>query len=264
MPRRPLVVGNWKMELSYKATLETVTALKKLLKNIKVELDVVICPSFPMLAEVQVALGQSEKVALGAQNVHWEEKGAWTGEVSVTQIEPIVSWCIVGHSERRELTGETDQQVQAKANLLVQHGVTPIICIGETLAEYEADQTVSKITQQIEGLLASVTRMALTKLVIAYEPIWAISTNNPPAVPDPTNISQLILLIRKLVAERFDADAAERLRILYGGSVKPGNIQSFMAEPGIDGALIGSASTHPLDFVEIMKIVQQAHHERGN
>jgi triosephosphate isomerase len=254
MARKRLVVGNWKMELSYKGELEAAQAIKKLLKNMEVTADVVLCPSFASLADIKEALGATQRLQLGAQSVHWEEKGAWTGQVSVNQISPFVSWCIIGHSEQRALTGETDQEVEAKAQLLLQHGLTPIICIGETLAERENDQTMEKISRQLQSILNKTTRVGLSKTVIAYEPIWAIGSG---ATPDPSDVSGIMLLMRKLMTEKFGNEVAERVRLLYGGSVKPDNVQPFVSEPGVDGVLVGGASVHPLQFVEIIKIVQQ-------
>lgn len=255
MERRPVVIANWKMELSHKASTEAANAIKKLLKDVKVDIDIVICPSYTVLEDVKQVIAQSEKLQLGAQNVHWEENGPYTGEVSVTQLTPLVKWCIVGHSEQRALTGETDEIVQHKADLLLQHGIAPIICIGETLEERQADQTVEKLTRQMSVLLGKATRVALTKMVIAYEPIWAIGAAQ---TPEPDDIAGSMLLLRKLTAERFGNEVAQRLRIVYGGSVTPKNIGSIMAEPGIDGALVGGASLHPMDFVEIIKAVQAA------
>ena len=254
--RTPVIAGNWKMELSHKAATEVTGSLKKLLQDVPVSCDVVVCPSFPSLPAVAEELVNNKKIQIGAQNVHWEEKGAWTGEVSVAQIHPFVKWCIVGHSERRRLVGETDEQVQQKAALLQRHGITPIVCIGETQEEREQERTVEKITQQVGSLISGLTRVAIAKLVVAYEPIWAIGTG---ITPDPNEAAETMLLVRKLIAERFDQEIAERLRILYGGSVNAENVQPFVSEPGVDGVLVGSASLRPLEFVNIIKAVQSEH-----
>lgn len=257
MDRRPAVIANWKMELSHKASVEAANAIRKLLKDVKLDMDVVLCPSFPALGAVQDVLHNHEKVQLGAQNIHWEEKGAWTGQVSVLQLTPFIHWCIVGHSESRALTGETDEQVQLKVQLLLKHGITPVICIGESLAERQADQTIERVTAQMHTLLDKATRTSLTKMVIVYEPIWAISAAGTGQTPEPDDVAGIMLLMRKLVAERFDNEAAQRVRLLYGGSVKPVNVTPFISEPGVDGVLVGAASLHPMDFVEIIKTVQQ-------
>jgi len=256
MGKQSLVVGNWKMELSYKGELELARALKRQFKNVPVtDTEVVVCPSHPSLAAVGEVFGAGSKVALGAQHVHWEEKGAWTGEVSVLQVTPYVKWCIVGHSEQRALSGMTEEDVQRTVSLLVQHGIAPVVCVGETREEREADQTVAKVTGQVKVLLSKMVRTGLLKLAVVYEPIWAIGTGD---TPDPTDAAGIMLLIRKIVAGRFGNEAAQRLRILYGGSVKSDNVEPYIKEPGVDGVLVGGASVQPRQFVEIVKIVQAA------
>ena len=257
MSRRPLFVANWKMSLSHKATLETLKAIKKLSKDVPDQVDVVIAPSFPSLAEVASFTSKADSLQVAAQNVHWEESGAWTGEVSVSQISPFVSHCIIGHSERRRLTGETDQQVAEKAALLVRHGITPVVCIGESWEERQAGTTVARVTEQAEALLAKLTRVGLAKVVVTYEPIWAISSNNPTAPPDPSEVAQNMLLIRKLAAGQFGNEAAERLRVIYGGSVTADNVREYVAEPGVDGALVGSASLKPTQFVSMINTIAE-------
>lgn len=249
MNKKSLAVGNWKMELSHKGSLEVLGSLKKLVQSLTLDIDVVVCPSFTVLAEAHQLLA-NHKLQLGAQNVHWEEKGAWTGEVSVTQLLPLVRWCIVGHSERRRLAGETDEQVVRKAVLLERHGITPIICVGETFEEREAGETTGKVSQQMNALLSGFNRTSLSKVVVAYEPIWAIGTG---ITPQPSEAAETMLLIRKIAAERFDRDVADRLRIIYGGSVNANNAASFVSEPGIDGFLVGGASVRPLEFINIIK-----------
>lgn len=243
------------MELSHKAELEVLGSIKKLLRGQAVTVDVVVCPSFPSLAAAAEMVKNAPKLMIGAQNVHTDEKGAFTGAVSVLQINPFAQWCIVGHSEQRRLTGETDTDVQRKVQTLLLHGVTPIVCIGETAEERAADKTVEVVTRQFRSILAKTSRTSLTKTVIAYEPIWAIGSGE---VPDSNDVAGTMMLLRKLVAERFDATAADKLRILYGGSVTPDTVGAFVGEPGIDGVLVGGASTHPLQFVEIIKKVESA------
>ena len=254
--RKRLVVGNWKMQLSHKAELETIGAIKNLLKNVALDVEVVVCPSFPSLAGVAEVVKKSTKLAVGAQNIHWEEKGAWTGSVSVLQIKPFAQWCIVGHSEQRALTGESDEEVQVKVSTLLKYGLTPVVCVGETAQERASEQTTARVSEQTKTILNKMTRVSLSKLVITYEPIWAISANQPDELPDPNNIAGTMLLIRKLAADRFGVEAAERLRILYGGSVTPDNVASFVFEPGVDGVLVGGASVHPGQFVNIIKQLQ--------
>jgi len=244
------------MQLSHKAATEELLSLKKLLKGVSVASDIVICPSYPSLPTFAESVAKDEKLQIGAQNIHWEEKGAWTGQVSVVQITPFVSWCIVGHSEQRELTGETDEIVQEKVQLLQKHGVIPIVCIGETAQERAAGQAEHRVAAQVESLLAKMTRASLTKMVICYEPIWAISSNDPAEEPDLADMAGTMLLIRKMVAERFDVEAAERLRIIFGGSVNQDNVAALFNEPGVDGALVGSASLRPVHFIDIIKAAQ--------
>lgn len=253
MMRKPLVVGNWKMELSHKGSLELARALKKLLKNVAAASDVVICPSFPSLAEVAESLEHTDRLQVGAQNIHGQERGPYTGSVAVGQIAAFVDWCIVGHSEVRQLTNESDEEISQKIKLLLTHGIAPVVCIGESAAERAAGQTVAKVTRQAASILAGVTRTSLSKLVIAYEPIWAIGSGDQPAAQE---VAEIAVLIRKLAAARFSREAIERLRFLYGGSVKAGNVAPYVAEPGVDGVLVGGASVHPLEFVEIIKQVQ--------
>lgn len=255
MTRKPAVVGNWKMELSHKGALELVRALKKLLAKVELTCDVVVCPSYPSLADVAAELKKSGRIAVGAQHVHWEDKGPWTGQVSVTQIAPFVSWCIVGHSEQRELVGLTEEEVRLQTHILINHGIIPIVCIGETASEQQADRTVEKITSQANSLFQNLTRVSLSKLVIAYEPIWAIGTG---VTPEASSVAEIALLIRKIAASKFGNEAAQRLCILYGGSVTPDTVGPYVAEPGIDGVLVGGASVHPMQFVGIIKAVQEA------
>lgn len=254
MGRKPIIVGNWKMELSHKAAREIAHAVKTLLHNIHVAADVVICPSFPSLGVVQEELQRSENLFVGAQNIHHEEKGAWTGEVSVVQIHSVATWCIVGHSEVRSVTHESETLVVKKVGLLLKHGIKPIICIGETQEEKHDDLTIKKVTGQMDVILQGIERTSLPHLVIAYEPIWAIGSG---VLPDPDTVCETILLIRKLVAERHGQDSADRLRIIYGGSVTKDNVGRYVGGPCADGVLLGGASLHPREFVDIVSIVQE-------
>lgn len=246
------------MELSHKASLEVARAVKKLLKQAEATIDVVVCPSYPSLSEVADAMAGLEHVGVGAQHVHWEEKGAFTGAVAVSQISQGARYSIVGHSEARELFGLTDEQVRDTAALLIRHGITPIVCVGETLEERRAEKAVAAVTRQMESLLSALTRPGLRKLVVAYEPVWAISAQATGEQPSSQEVAEIILLIRKLTAARFNAEGADVLRVLYGGSVKPENVGEYVSEPGVDGVLVGSASVNPVQFVEIVKKVQAA------
>lgn len=239
MEKKSLVIGNWKMELSHKGELELARALKRQFKGVALpDTEAVVCPSHSSLGIVVEELGTKGKIAVGAQHVHWEEKGAWTGEASVLQVAPYVKWCIVGHSEQRALTGMTEESVQRTASMLMQHGIMPVVCVGETSEEREADQTVTKVTDQTKVLLSKLMRTSLPKIAVAYEPIWAIGTGD---TPDPNDAAGIMLLIRKIVAGRFGNEAAQRLRILYGGSVKSSNVEAYVREPG-GGRSVGRGS----------------------
>lgn len=238
------------MELSYKGALDVAMGLKKLLKNEAQKVDIVVCPSFPSVMAVADILKTSDKIQVGVQNIHWEEKGAWTGEVSIAQIKPVAKWCIVGHSERRQHFGETDEHVVHKVQLLLKHGLTSIVCVGETAQERADGNAFTKVTQQVRILLNEVSLMDLSHIVIAYEPIWAIGSGHTPLADE---AAEIMLLIRKLVSEKFGPEGVERLRVLYGGSVTPDTVVPFVTEPGIDGVLVGGASVRPLQLLEIIQ-----------
>lgn len=242
------------MELSHKAAVALAKSLRPSLNSMDAASDVVICPSYPSLQAVAEIFPADSRAGVGAQDVEAEEKGALTGQVSVTQISSFVQWCIVGHSERRQILGEDDEQVAHKADVLLRHGITPIICLGETAAERQADETIAKITRQVQTLVATLPRTSLVRAAIAYEPIWAIGTGE---TPEPDGVAEINLLIRKMLAERFDAQLSERVRIIYGGSVKPENVGSYVGGPYADGVLVGGASVHAGQFLEIIQRVQE-------
>lgn len=248
------MVGNWKMELSHLAAVNLATSLKRVWGEDTLRVQVVVCPSFPALLPVAEILKPLKELQLGAQNVHWQEQGAWTGEVAVSQIKPFVQWCLVGHSERRALVGETDEQVQAKAQLLIKEGLRPIVCLGETAAERAQELIVETVTQQVEAIFTVATRTTLQRLVIAYEPVWAIGSGEMPA---PSEAAEVMLLIRKLAAQRFGEEVAAKLCIIYGGSVNARTVEPFVAEPGIDGVLVGGASVQAREFAEIVRVVER-------
>jgi triosephosphate isomerase len=251
--RRPIIAANWKM---YKTHLEAIQAVQKLSylldKADTDKTDVVIVPPFTALRSVQTLL-DSDKIpyALGAQNLYPDDEGAFTGEVSPLMLTALkVGYVIVGHSERRKLLGEDDLFVNKKVRSALAHGITPILCVGETLEERDADGTESKVTEQIRRAFDQVDPEQAATMVIAYEPIWAIGTGR---TAEPGDAGRVVELIRQTIAERYDPAVAKALRIQYGGSVKPGNIRGFMAHPEIDGALVGGASLDPEDFALIVK-----------
>jgi len=251
--RRLLISGNWKMNLNHWETVAALDKLRYLLSDADLAaVDVSVHPPFTDIRSAQTLL-ESEKVdiSLGAQNCHWEDKGAFTGEVSPAFLAKLnVSYVIVGHSERRELFGETDEDVNRKVKAVLKHGMTPIMCVGETLDEREAGTTDAKVMGQVRGGLAGVGREQVGGLVIAYEPIWAIGTGRTATAED---AQEVCASIRATVADTSGTDAAATVRIQYGGSVKPDNAPELMAQADIDGALVGGASLDPDDFARIVK-----------
>jgi triosephosphate isomerase len=251
--RKPIIAGNWKMNHDHFTAIQYTQKLSYVLDRKDYErVDVVLCPPFTDLRSVQTTL-ESDRIpiALGAQNCHWEKDGAFTGEVSTLMLSKLnVSFVIVGHSERRELFGETDDEANRKVRAVLAQGMTPIVCVGETLEEREAGATEGKVLSQVAAAFAGVKNDAVAGCVVAYEPIWAIGTGRN-ATPD--DAEETIAVIRGAVGEAAGADAAEAVRIQYGGSVKPGNIGALMARPGIDGALVGGASLDPEEFARVIR-----------
>jgi len=251
--RRPLISGNWKMHHNHLEAIQVVQKLSYRLTSDDYDgVDVSVHPAFTALRSIQLLLDdQRIPIALGAQNCHWDPKGALTGEISVPMLAKLdVVYVIVGHSERRELFGETDIEVRRKVESVLAGGMTPIVCVGETLEEREAGSTEAKITGQVEAALAGLSTEHVTGLVVAYEPIWAIGTGRT-ATPDDAQAT--ISLIRRTAAGLFDDDVAGQIRIQYGGSVKSTNIAELMAMPDIDGALVGGASLDPDEFARIVQ-----------
>ncbi len=255
MDKIPLIVGNWKMELSHKASLEVFQSIQKIMDTSLQKAEVVICPSFPSLDAIH-RLAKESNIAIGAQNIHHEEKGAFTGGVSINQVREFISWCILGHSEVRAMYGDSDVKIMQKTKILLSHGIRPIVCIGETKQQYDDGETITVISAQLDVLLSMLDRVSLMRTVIAYEPIWAIGSGQ---LPDVNNVYEVLLLIRKRVAERFDGELAERMCLLYGGSVKGDNVAPYISGPGADGVLVGGASIHPRDFTEIISHVAAAY-----
>jgi len=251
--RRPIIAANWKMHKTHLEAIQAVQKLSYLLDKTDTDrMDVVIVPPFTALRSVQTLL-DSDKIpyALGAQNVHPEEQGAFTGEVSPLMLAALkVEYVIVGHSERRKLFGEDDLFVNKKVRSALAHGITPILCVGETLEERDADGTESKVTEQMRRAFDQVDAEQASTVVIAYEPIWAIGTGRN---AEPADAGRVVEVIRQTLASRFDDSVAAAVRVQYGGSVKPGNIRGFMAHPEIDGALVGGASLDPEEFALIVK-----------
>ena len=251
--RRPLISGNWKMNHNHFEAIQTVQKLAYALdKDDFGAVDISVHPPFTDLRSVQTVLQADEiAISLGAQNVHEAPKGAFTGEISTEMLAKLdVAYVIVGHSERREIFGETDATVNAKAIAVLQANMTPIVCVGETLEERTNGQAESRVSEQLAGSLAGLAPEAVAGLVIAYEPIWAIGTGE---TATPADAQSMCAHVRSQVAELFGQDAADKVRVQYGGSVKPGNAPELMAQPDIDGALVGGASLDADDFARIVK-----------
>jgi len=251
--RTPIIAANWKMHHDHFVAIQFTQKLSYLLdKQDTAAVDVVLCPPFTDLRSMQTTIDSDRiPVALGAQHCHWEESGAFTGEVSPAMLAKLtVKYVIVGHSERRELFGETDEMVNKKVKAIWKHNMTPILCVGETLEEREAGTTEAKVTGQIQAGFAGVSKDQISRTVVAYEPIWAIGTGRNAT---PEDAEATIAVVRAAIAEVGGAEVAEQVRIQYGGSVKPGNIAALMERPGIDGALVGGASLDPEDFARIIR-----------
>ena len=251
--RKPLISGNWKMNHNHFEAIQTVQKLAYRLKPRDFDaVDVSIHPPFTDIRSVQTVLDADEiPIAVGAQNCHWEDHGPFTGEVSPTMLAKLgVSYVIVGHSERRQLFCETDEIVAKKAKAVVKYGMTPIVCVGETLTERDQGQTAEKVRGQVLSLLEAVTKAEAGGIVIAYEPIWAIGTGRNAS---PEDAEGVCAAIRTLVGERRGEQAAAAVRIQYGGSVKPASAREILDQPNIDGALVGGASLDPDDFSQIIR-----------
>ena len=250
MSRRPIIAGNWKL---HKSVTESVELARGVLHRVPREAscEVVVAPVFTALYPVHEALGDNARVVLAAQDVYWENEGAFTGEVSPPLLKDVgCEYVIVGHSERRHVFGETDDEVRRKVAALLSHGLTPIVCVGEMLEQREAGETEAVVLGQVDAALEGLTASSVRRLVIAYEPVWAIGTGK---TAQPEDAQAVHAAIRGRLRQSFDAETADGMRILYGGSVKPKNAADLLAQPDIDGALVGGASLKADDFVAIIE-----------
>ncbi|MDR7481169.1 MAG: triose-phosphate isomerase [Armatimonadota bacterium] len=249
--RTPLVAGNWKMHLTVREAVALAAALRQMLDGLE-GIDVVVCPPYTALADVGRALAGSS-LALGAQNVHWAPQGAFTGEIAAPMLRDLAcTHVIVGHSERRHGLGETDAMVQRKIAAAFAHDLVPILCVGETLEEREAGGTEAVLQAQVRAGVADVTAAQVPHLVVAYEPVWAIGTGRPATGAEAGRVAGLL---RAWLRERF-GEAAQAVRVLYGGSVTPQTIEEFAAQPDVDGALVGGASLQADAFAAIVRAVR--------
>ena len=250
--RRPIIAGNWKMHHDHFIAIQVVQKLSYLLEKDDFEgCDVVICPPFTDLRTLQTLI-EADKLefGLGAQNCYFEDSGAFTGEVSPVMLAKLnVDYVIIGHSERRQLFGDTDEVVNKKVKAVLKHGMRPIVCVGETLEEREAATTAERVSGQAKAAFEGIKAAQAEQCVVAYEPIWAIGTGRN-ATPDDAN--DTIGVIRGALRNLY-GPTADAMRIQYGGSVKPGNIGELMGMPEIDGALVGGASLDPDDFARLVK-----------
>ena len=252
--RTPIIAGNWKMNKTVAETLELIREIRQSLGEAPEKVEVVLCPPFTSLWVARNSLGRS-KYGLGAQNLYWEPKGAFTGEVSPAMLAELVTYVIVGHSERRQYFGETDETVNKKVKAALANGLRPIMCVGEVLAEFEAGKTDEVVSRQTRAGLAGLAAEQMANVVIAYEPVWAIGTGKA-ATGSGAN-AVVAHAIRGPLGEMFGQAVAEATRVQYGGSVTPANIAEFMAQPDLDGGLVGGASLKAADFAEIVRVTAQ-------
>ncbi|MBC8332942.1 MAG: triose-phosphate isomerase [Anaerolineae bacterium] len=252
--RKKFVAGNWKMNKTISEARQLVAELQPLLEPLH-NIDRAVCPTSLALPAVADMLADSE-IGVGAQNMYWEESGAFTGELAPAMVAEICQYVIIGHSERRQFFGETDESVNRKVKAALAHGLTPIVCIGESLEENQAGQTAAVVSRQVRGGLADLSPEQGAKLVIAYEPIWAIGTGLAATPEDANAIHRDV--VRPALAEIFGDDVAQRIQIQYGGSVKPDNAAAFFAQSDIDGALVGGASLKAAAFEGIAKAAAEA------
>ena len=252
MTRKPMMAGNWKMNKTIgEAVVLAQDISNQYEDNWPSKCDIVVCPPFVDLKPVKTVFEfDRTEIAVGAQNVHWEESGAFTGEISVPMLKEIgCKWCIVGHSERRGMFGETNEDVNRKMKALIAAGINPIVCVGESLSIRDEGTTLDFVCAQVKAAFAGVEASEAVDCVIAYEPIWAIGTGR---TATPEQAQEVCAAIRKTIQEMFGAQVAEDMRVLYGGSMNPGNVELLVAQPDIDGGLIGGAALKAASFVQLI------------
>ena len=244
--RTPIIAGNWKMNNTIAEAIKLIEEIKT--NSLNNDVEAVVCVPFTVLTDVKRAIGESN-IKLGAQNMHWEENGAFTGEISPSMLNEIgIHYCIIGHSERRQYFNETDETVNKKIKSALSHDIKPIVCVGETLEEREANKAEEIVKNQVIKAFEGIDSKDLEKFVIAYEPIWAIGTGKTASSED---ANAMCKFIRETIGELYN-DKKDIVRIQYGGSVKPGNIKELMEKSDIDGALVGGASLKADDFVKLV------------
>ncbi len=252
--RKRVLAGNWKMNKTVAEAVALVKAMKDELCRLD-SVDRVLCPPFMAIPDV-ARLVAGTGLGVGAQNMYWKDAGAFTGEISPLMVKEFCSYVIIGHSERREHFGESDESVNLKLKAALAHGLTPIVCVGETLALRQEGQTESWVARQVKAALAGLNAEQVANVIIAYEPIWAIGTGLPATAEEAQRVCKEV--VRATVAELYGPSVAQAIRIQYGGSVTPANAPELMAQPDIDGALVGGASLKAADFVAIVAAAAKA------
>lgn len=249
--RKPFVAGNWKMNMNSQTSVELARSIASgSVETAGQNVTVAVCPPFVYLQAVSKALSSSN-IAVGAQDIYFEPAGAFTGEISASMLKDVgCSYCICGHSERRHVLGESDELINRKVTAAIAGGLLPILCVGELIEERQASKTNEVVTRQVKEGLASLSAEKLQAVTIAYEPVWAIGTG---LTAMPEQAQEVHYFIRKLLAQMYDDKSAEEIRILYGGSVKPGNAADLMNQKDIDGSLVGGASLKADDFLAIIQ-----------
>ena len=248
--RKKIIAANWKMNMTQSEAEAFIDTFLREIGDLDT-VEIVIVPPFTAIAKVSELLTQTQNIKVGAQNMHWERSGAFTGEISPAMLrELFVRYVVLGHSERRALFGETDEMINRKVHAAYEEVLRPIVCVGETLAEREKGNVEQVLATQLRGSLANVEAKDLQETVIAYEPVWAIGTGK---TATPAQAQEAHAFIRKTLAEMSDQATADRVRIQYGGSVKPDNARELLSQPDIDGALVGGASLDPRSFAQIVQ-----------
>ncbi|MBQ9041266.1 MAG: triose-phosphate isomerase [Eggerthellaceae bacterium] len=252
MARKPLMAGNWKMNKTIGEAVVLAQDISNQYDDRWDACDVVVCPPFVDLKPAKTVFEFDRvPVGVGAQNVYWEEKGAFTGEISVPMLKEIgCEWCIIGHSERRGYFGETNEDVNKKAKALLSAGIHPIICVGESLAVRDAGDALEFVCAQVRAAFAGIDAAQANECVVAYEPIWAIGTGR---TATPEQAQEVCSAIRATLSELYGAEVSDAIRVLYGGSMNPGNVEMLIAQPDIDGGLIGGAALEASSFVQLIK-----------
>ncbi len=252
--RIPILAGNWKMNKTIPEALEFVSAIREPLADVR-QVEMAVCASFVTLAPLAEAL-RDTNIKLGAQNVFWAESGAYTGEVSPLMLRGLVDLVIIGHSERRQYFGETDETVNKRLKAVLNAGLTPIVCVGETLEQNQAGETEAVVSRQVRGAFADITAEQAAGLIVAYEPVWAIGTG---LAATPQQANDIIGgVVRASLASLYGDAVAQQIRIQYGGSVTPENCEELMSQPEIDGGLVGGASLKPASFIQLIQITARA------